>query len=538
MQRLSRSAFAELWTESPEADRPAILRARCRTDLELFCLTFLSDWFPASWSPIHRELLDLPKTPWAERSHIRREAWIAPRKSAKTTLAGKGDVVHDIVYGLEVCVLLYSTKYEDAERMVKEVHQLFTQRETAPELHEVFGPFTVTGTQTEFAVRCATGDPLGTQLASKSFGGSGRGHLYRGRRPSKVLLDDIVHPQHVRSPEQRGKDWTFLNSDVLKSGDVYTLFRLLNTVQHADDAPSRVSRDPRWRVRKWRALVKWPKLDRWEAIRALWANLDDPDREETARAEYAARREWYDEGAEVLWPAKRPLVDLIFDFWADPASFYAEDQNEPRNPSEAIFDVERFRRCRWTGASIVTSRGTEVRLADCRAAIWIDPSSGKPGRDRPAIAAVVMDPHGWRYVVAVDLVRRAPSAQHAALWAMWDRLASIATRVGADVTGTQGLLDEALERSREGRRRERKAWNMHVDGYTLAGEKKSRISRLEPDAHNGWIEFDVALPPEVIEEFRDHPSSTFDDAADAIERADWLLTSGGGEVNRVTGLGG
>jgi hypothetical protein len=535
---LSRSEFEALWLASAPTDQGAILRARCRTDLELFCLAFLADWFPASWSPIHRELLAMEKTPWSSRDHIRREAWIAPRKSAKTTLAGKGDIVHDIVYGYEVCVLLYSTKYEDAERMVKEVHQLFTEPRTAPELHAVFGPFDVTGTATEFSVRCATGDPMGTQLASKSFGSSGRGHLYRGRRPSKVIMDDIVHPQHVQSPDQRAKDWRFLNGDVLKSGDVYTLFRMLNTIQHADDTPSRASRDPRWRVRKWRALIKWPDLGRWEEIRRLWANLEDADREETARAAYDARRAWYDEGAEVLWPAKRPLVDLMFDFWADPASFYAEDQNEPRDPSQAVFEIERFRRCRWQGATILTSRGTTVALDDCRTAIWLDPSSGQANRDRPAIALVAADPHGWRYVLATDILRRAPSAQHQALWSTWERVANTRPRVGMDVTGTQGLLGEAFERIRTERRKAGKAWAMPIDGYSLTGEKKSRISRLEPDAHNGWIEFDLALPGEVLEEFRDHPTSTFDDAMDAIERADWLLTGGNGEVQRTTGLGG
>ena len=537
IQALSRSEFEALWLASGPDSGP-VLVARCRTDLELFCLAFLGEWFPAPWSPIHRELLDLPKVAWSTRTNQRREAWIAPRKSAKTTLAGKGDIVHDIVYGYEVCVMLFSTKYEDAERMVKEVYQLFTEPTQAPELHAIFGPFTVTGTATEFSVRCATGDPLGTQLASKSFGSSGRGHLYRGRRPSKVVMDDIVHPQHVQSPDQRAKDWRFLNGDVLKSGDVYTLFRMLNTIQHADDTPSRTARDPRWRVRRWRALVAWPKLDRWEELRALWANLEDPDREETARSAHALRSDWYDEGAVVLWPSKRPLIDLMFDFWADPASFFAEDQNEPRDPSTAVFDLSRFRRCRFDGANIHTSRGTVVALTDCKAAIWLDPSSGKAGRDRPAIAAVVMDRYGWRYVVSVEILRRAPTEQHRALWAMWERLSSAKPRVGTDETGTQGLLGEALDRMREDRRKAGKAWALRIDGYALTGDKKLRIDRLEPDLHNGFIELDVAVPGEVLEEFRDHPTSTWDDAMDAIERADWLLTDGSREIHRTAGLGG
>lgn len=497
--------------------------ARCRTDLELFCLTFLCEWFPRPWSPIHRELLDLPKTGWREREYETREAWIAPRKSAKTTLAGKADIVHDLVYGLEVCVLLYSTIYPDAERMVKEIHQVFTEPAVAPELHRVYGPFTVSGSATAFSVRCGTGDPLGTEVAAKSFGGSGRGHLYAGRRPSKLVLDDVVHPQHVQSAEQREKDWHFLNADILKSGDRYTKTRLLNTIQHADDTPSRAARDARFRVRRWRALQAFPDLARWEVIRAVWANLEDPDRIEHARAVYAENRTWYDEGASVLWPEGRPLVDLMFDYWANPRAFWAEDQNEPRDPSQAVYEVERFARCRYDGRGIATARGTRVELSDCRVAIWLDPSSGKAGRDRPAIAVVARDRHGYRYVLSVDIVRRAPSAQHEALWTTWERLLVYRPRVGMDETGTQSLLGEAMERTRQERRRKGQPWTMNLEPFTLSDDKKARLSRLEPDAHNGWIEFDRSLPAEVLEEFRDHPQSAFDDAMDAIERADWLL---------------
>lgn len=93
-----------------------------------------------------------------------------------------------------------------------------------------------------------------------------------------------------------------------------------------------------------------------------------------------------------------------------------------------------------------------------------------------------------------------------------------------------------MERIRESRRRSGRAWNMHVEEFALSDEKKGRISRLEPDLHNGWIELDAALPPEVIEEFRDHPSSAFDDGMDAIERADWLLTAGGDGVAFHAGI--
>ena len=107
-----------------------------------------------------------------------------------------------------------------------------------------------------------------------------------------------------------------------------------------------------------------------------------------------------------------------------------------------------------------------------------------------------------------------------------------------DATGTQGLLGEAMARTRADRRRAGLAWDMPVEAHALTEDKHGRIAGLEPALHHGWMELDVALPAEVDEELLDHPSSAHDDALDAIERADWLLDRRMPDIARHAGLGG
>lgn len=540
IQALSTSEYARLWADLEADDRPAVLRARCRTDRALFARAFFPDRFDLDFSPVHLEFLSIPKASWRERRAQTRLCRVAPRGGAKSSMRSFLEIVHDVVYGLEVCVLLFSTGFQLSEDLVKDLHAVFSLPSLAPELHDVYGPFVVVGTQTSFVVHVPGGEPAGTQVAAKSFGsGSTRGHKHAGRRPSKMVFDDTVNPKHVKNAEQRDEAWKYLTRDAEKAGFSYTTYELVGTIQHPDDLVARVAASPAWQAVTWKNLVSWPaRSDLWEECRRLWADLSDPARVETALAFYVAHRAEMDAGAEVLWPAGRPLWDLMCAYWQDEPAFWAEDQNQPRDSSRALFDLSRVRRCRYDGREIHTSRGTVVPLDSCRVAIWLDPSSGGARSDYPAIAVVAADRDGWRYVLRVSLHRRQPSAQHSALWATWAEFADRRPQVGMDATGTQGLLGEAMERARDERRRGGLAWNMPVEAVTLTEDKESRIAGLEPLLHHGWMELASDLPAEVDHELRDHPGAAHDDALDAIERADWLLSRHMPIVTASRGLGG
>lgn len=533
LQALSSASFTVLWEELGEAEKPAVLRARCRTDRALFCRVFFAEHFEKDWSPVHLEFLTTPKVSWRERSATVKRCRVAPRGSAKSTLKSFAELAHDICYGLEVCILVFSTGFQLSEDLVKDLYRVFSHPEAAPELHQVYGPFRVSGSQTQFSVQVPGGERLGTQVAAKSFGsGATRGHRYQGRRPSKVVLDDTVNAKHVRNPDQRQESWKYLNSDILKAGTRGTLYELVGTIQHPDDLVARVAASPGWDTKTWKNLIRWPtNMALWEQVRQRWADRSNPHRLEDARQWMEAHRQELAAGAEVLWAEGRSLWELMQAFWEAPASFWAEDQNQPRDVDACLFDLERVRTCRYDPGTqtITTSRGTVIPLSACTVALWLDPSSGADQRDYPALAVVAhhrlpQAKLGMSYVLHAELIRRQPSAQQEALWQLWERFAACRPKVGMDATGTQALLGEAFTRQQEERRKAGKAWQMPIHAYTLSENKQDRIGGLEPALANGWLELADDLPGEVLDQLRDFPNGAFDDGIDAIERAEWLLT--------------
>lgn len=481
---------------------------------------------------MHRAFLADEVRGWRDRGQQVKRLDIAPRGGAKTSIQSFGAVVHAVVYGLEVSVLVFSTGYQLAEDIVKDLHQVFTGKGDGDTLAELYGPFTVIGTQTSFSVTCARGEPLGTQVAAKSFGGTVRGHKYRGRRPSLFILDDTVNPKHIKNPEMRGKSWRFLQSDILKAGFGYTRWQMVGTVQHDDDLVARAAKSPGWQTRRWKNLIAWPtNTERWEECRRLWANLDDIDRAATAEAFYEAHREEMNVGAEVLWPEGRGLFALMVSFWENPAAFFSEDQNEPRDPNACLFDLDRVHWCQVVSRTTVrNAAGGDIRLSGCEIAIWLDHAGGRKGSDFGAIAVVARQRSGWAYLLECSLTRRAPTAQHEALWAAWERWSHLPyVKVGYDATGTQSLLEEAIERIRETRRRAGQPWEMPSQAYTLSKGKEA-IGGLEPYLHNGWLQLCDTLDPVVREQLRDYPTGANDDGPDAIHKAMGLL----GDLPEVT----
>lgn len=509
------------------------LRHRFRHDQPLMLRWTLPGLFSRRYNRYHLSVLARPKLAWEERrgrSILRVDA--APRGIAKTTTL-KGEIVHDVVYGLEKQITIVSAEARLARSITKHLRRIFLAR--SGRLHDLYGPFTVEGGVDEF--RVTTGDGHTVGVLARSFGTQIRGANEDGARPTRIAVDDGERPDRVRNPRLREEDQQFLTDDILTCGpiDGGLIVDWRGTVLHPDAILPRLLRNPGWSGRKWRAVESWPtRTDLWAEAEAIYTDLRRGSAEErwdAAHAFYQAHREDMDAGCVLLDPVALPIFAVYVEVWTKGMrSVLRERQNEPFDPSAQVFDLERLRRCRVDGQAIHTSRGTVVHLGDCEVAIWLDPSKGDAGSDFPAIAVVARDPWGYRYVIHAEGARKAPSSQHEALWRVWGLYAHLRPTVGCDATGTQGLLATAFEAGRQERRRQGKAWGMAPILHTFRGSKVDRISGLEPDVVNGWLEFSVDLPSEVLDELRDHPNATHDDYLDAIEAADGLLcgrTSGG-----------
>lgn len=525
--------LAELLEYATPAEQAALIRGACRDDNELFVLTFFAERFEYGFSAMHRDILSRPKEPWTTREARINRALAAPRGNAKSTLVSYADVAHDIVYGFERFVVLISTTSDLSDDLVKDLYDLFTTPESAPEFHAVYGPFAVRGGMTDFIAKSPHGDPRGTRVWASSLNGTIRGKKYAGIRPTRIILDDYEHPKHVNSAIQRTYSWNFLNADIGKAGRKGTIVDMLGTVLHTDAVLARVLKSAGWIAKKWASVISWPTNQAlWSECHRIWSALDDPDRMDHARAFYAEHQAEMDKGAAVLWPEGEALYDLYVMRWTEgDAAFWRDKQNDPRDPTSMFFDVERFRRCRWDKSTGTLERLDEKggvvarwRLPQLEVAIFHDRSKGGSHNDFPATAVVARDPHGYRYVLEVVLDQEPTSAQRARVWRLWESYRTAArVVVGADDTAqTELFAGESWERERQERQKRGSFWNLSVQSVTFDEEKNARIKSLEPDTLNGWLMF-AELSEEVMGMFRDFPNATHDDAPDAIQAACWLL---------------
>lgn len=522
--------FLEAISGWGRADQDAAFWMRCREDRELFAVVAAPERFPSPFNAMHRDFLSRPKVGWRDREKDRKEADAAPRGGAKSTVRSFLEPLHDVVYGLEAYIAIISTTYSLAEDLVADLYGVFTDPEAYPELHQIWGPFDVSGTKTDFVVKCPTGERVGTRIKAFSQGSTIRGQKHRGIRITKAILDDYEHQIRVRSPLQREKTDEFLTKDVEKAGPTASgmLVHLVGTVLHADSTLARRLRSPAWVSTKWRAIIKWPtNMGRWAVARELWSDLTDPDRVETALAFYEANRASMDEGAQVLWPESESLWDLMCQWWENAAAFNSEKQNEPVDPTRQVYNPDTFARCKFDGATITTSKGRKVRLRECKLALWLDPRASEEieRNDYAAIALVAMDAYGYVYVLACDMKRDPASSQRARLWGWWERFPR--AKVGYEDNGFQALYGTDFNREREERRAALKRWKMAPEGHTSRERKNDRLVSLEPDTTNGWVEFADDIPQAVMEQWRDVPAGSHDDGPDAIERAIWLVRGGG-----------
>lgn len=513
------------------------------------------------YAPYHLDILTREKTAWIDRrgcGYRTLRALAAPRSTSKTGIL-RGDLCHDILFGLEALIAIFSVSLANSIQTLARVRKMLLSKRVAA----VFGAITITGGALRYTVTTADGHKC--TMVAKSFGTDVRG-LDDDTRPTRIAIDDGESKLKVAKAENREKQWLFLVEDILKLGDIGggLIVDFVGTVLHADSILARLlqssGKGAGWSAWRYQACISPPVNKRlWEECRLVWSDLslstpwvevarqehvmidgvpfdDIPKidrRRAAAQAFYRAHKEAMDEGAVMLAEPWINLFQYQETIWAEGiTSVLKELQNDPRNAETALFNLDDesapglIRRCRFDGRYIHTSRGTVVPIAACKVAIWLDHSGGKAKSDYPAIAVVAKDPDGWRYWIRCDLTRRQPSAQHAALWTVWEHFAALNPSVGVDATGTQGLLGEAMDRQTKDRRAAGKPWNMDLREYTYSkrgGSAATLIEEWESVLSGGFLEVAEDLPDQVLSQIRDFPGAAHDDALAAAERADWLL---------------
>lgn len=506
-----------------------------------FCRQCWPDVFDLPFNALHTALFEAAELkPWRQRREARRvvrDAVAAPRGYAKSTISGFALLVHAMVYDLEAYIVILCAGQGLALKLSDFLRGAFQDSEGP--FAQLYGPFKLTGTVSEWAVSIQGRPSIGVMAASFNTEVRGAKHPKRGMRPTRILIDDGEKKDRVRNPDQRRIWWDTLTKDVLKMGDRKggLVVEVRGTILHTDSMLAKLMTDPGWRARRWKAMINWPeRADLWERCGAIWCDLTiegfdaagDPLRRAAAKAFYSAHREEMDTGAEVLEGDKETLFRLYEVIWGEGlAAFLQEMQNDPVDPATQLFVPEQFARFTLEtdpikGLIAVTSTGRRVAVRDMQIKARWDPVPGTPDGDFAAIGVVGRDKFGYSYVLEVWMRKAKPSAQLAAAWTIGERWGL--KTISLESNGFQALVAKPFPKQRAERKAQALAgiptyWQLSILEEPTSENKVGRIASMEPDCTNGWLLFATSIPQEVLLQIGEFPTSSHDDGPDVIQWA-------------------
>jgi len=517
------------WLETlPDEAVAAALHARFRHDRAAFLAYCFPTIYRGRFHAGRLRLLDfVPEfAPVPDREGVQCFAVEAPRGLAKTSLL-KGIILHHAAVGLDTYAMWGGPSQPEAERESGHLRSCFEH--PSDEFAALYGPFHVSGGVRDWRVEFPGGREF--KLSARgALRGTYRGSNFRSVRPGLIVWDDVEDPKTVENARIRDELSEKLQSDVLQAGpDTGGLvFIQGGTRLHPDSQTARNAKNlTQFRALHMASVISWPeRQDLWNQCRDLWSNLDDPAREETARAFYVEHRDQMDRGAAVLDEKWRSLWDLYVLRWkVGDRAFFKDQQNAPRAGTQALFDMERARRCHLDEEGwLTTAGGKRIHVNQMRHAFALDPrnSDAVSRNDFASIAWVARDDAGYRYVLAVDMKRDNPSGGRGRMWRWFERGMRQAS-YGYEDNGAQVLHGESFDREREDRQRCGLPHEMNPTPIKHNSNKIDRIGRLQPDIENGWLQFADDLSPEVWQQFCDLPNGAHDDGPDSVEMADAML---------------
>lgn len=566
---MSQDEFKALIAKSDETLRNALYRAR-GLDLAFFASYFMADHCLLPFSRMHRkffrrdrwhidrllealEQAEAVGTDWREATNSVRgwkEAYAAPRGNAKSTIKTRVECLRDACYKLEPFMVVMSNTGVQAEGRTWEVLREF---ESNRRIRQAFGDLVGKDvwTRGHFITR------HGVRVMSAGMLSESRGIADGANRPTKVFFDDLENSEHVSSPMQRAKAEDWFAKVPLKLGGPNTPcnFSVAGTVLHRDSLLNCLLRNPGWYGEKFKAIESWPdRTDLWESCKALFCDLMDQDRLETAKAFYLANREEMDKGSRVLWPEGEPLFLLMTMLWTDgPAAFHSEKQNDPRDPTKQVFSIPKngwfvLEQDQDGKDWIVRPDGRKVAVAGSLKVLWLDPANPKRANlvadsDFSCLVVMAFDGFGYGYVLDV-YIKQAPESEYIPQVLQFNKRWKLDNAVLED-NGFQKLLEDTLGRFADEARAEvlgpwetaceaAKAagkplparpwpwWDIPYEMRTSTSRKEARIMKLQAPINNAWLLFHRGLPTEFLDQVESYPLVSHDDGPDALAGA-WMV---------------
>jgi predicted phage terminase large subunit-like protein len=459
-----------------------------------------------------------------------RRARAAPRGYAKSTITALIKPIHDICYGLERFIVVISNTSTQADQKLKDIRtEILTNTDLAAFYGVHFRRKNVG--ESQYIVHCHDRTCL-----FMAFGAATeiRGIRHGADRPTKIIVDDSEHSEEVENEALRQKyeDWYF--QVVSKIGSETTNIDFVGTILHKDSLLSHLLKNPAYDGKKYRAVESWSEReDLWEQWRAIYTNIDNPNRDAEAELFFTQNRDEMLKGTKVLWPEKEPYVFLMKEMVeTGRRAFFKEKQGEPLGGDDRLFDTFCWYR-ETMGLNdkgervpgiLIEKSGAFIPMSHLEHQCFgaLDPSTGqtkaKVGKKSDYACALVgfKDPKG-RLLVHHDWTKRAaPTAQIAQIFELHQRFNF--QKFGVETNLYRNLLLPNIVEERKRREREAKK-SIQIAFYDIENvdNKEKRIYTLEPKVTHGWILLNRALSEEFKNQLEAFPRGDHDDCPDALE---------------------
>lgn len=458
--------------------------------------------------PFHWELADTFRE--AAMSKVpSKKLIVAPRSHSKSTLISNIGICWLICYAEDVGRYFWILLGDTERTAMVQLNTVKNALEENERLKADFGDLT-SKTWNSLEIIAGTPGHL-TKIMSAGTGGALRGIRYLAHRPN-LICDDLESESNVSTPEQIQKTLTWFDQTLGNIGSPKDSCQIIvGTVLHYQSLLATLANTrPEWDAKMYKALVSYPDnmhlWDKWAKIyhsRSEGNNAMEATRiaGEKAQQFYDENKEAMDQGAEVLWPERMPLYEIMRQRTVNPYSFSTELQNEPIDTETQVFK------------QYTTYDPSEINIDELSIIAGIDPSLKETRRSDPsAILTVGKSKQGIYYVLDVDCRKRAPDQIINDLFMKCKTFNYKWVSIEA-IQFQQFFADEVRKRSAMA------GLYLSVKEFKSAVKKEMRISSIEPLVTNGYIRFTASqLVGETGDQLKFFPKVKNDDILDCLSQ--------------------
>lgn len=459
-----------------------------------------------------------------------RRARGAPRGYAKSTFEALIEPIHDLCYGLEQFIVIFSNSADQALGKLRDIRtELFHNID----LVDFYGIKFPRKQVAEGDFEVSAGD-YACKFQAYGAGSQIRGIRHGAARPTKIILDDVEHSEEVENEAIRVKYFNWYQEDVVKIGDENTNIHFIGTVLHKRALLKDLLDNPMYDSRLYKAVISWSdREDLWDEWRKILLDLELPKDERLGNAMqfYESNKVEMLKGTKVLWPEKEPYIELMKELVeGGRRAFMKEKQNEPLGADDKVFSryhwyretEQRDKHGAWVKGVLIESSNVFIPLKNMRAYGCMDPSTGqkkaKAGKmgDFTCLLTGLVDPMG-RLFAHRDWTKRQPPSEyikqiflHHEEWQY--------EKVGVESNLYRNLLLPNIVAARNEIEKEtKKLIKLPLYDIETVENKEKRIYSLEPKVTNGYVLLNRGLSQEFFNQLDEFPKADHDDCPDTLE---------------------